>query len=267
MKCCWPAPCDPAAIVLGKLLSSFTHLAILIFASLPIVMLCLPLGGVSMYEVLAAYLGLIMSVITFGMVSIAWSSYFQRTAASLVVSYLTVLPMALAGIVFWQSLADNGQFRLILTLTLIPTICLAICAALFINTSRRLLHPPDVGSEGKEVVDIEEEAQQAVGLVIQRDQFPDRLFAPAKRTDLLDDKANPVYDKEIRSEIFSQGTLMLRLVIQVSMFFGNSVDGPVSLHLARARSVVHRLRGGLQHAGGPGLFGGHDDQRAGARNA
>jgi ABC-type transport system involved in multi-copper enzyme maturation permease subunit len=31
------------------------------------------------------------------------------------------------------------------------------------------------------------------------------------------DGANPVYDKEMRSEIFSQGTLMLRLVIQVSM--------------------------------------------------
>ena len=43
------------------------------------------------------------------------------------------------------------------------------------------------------------------------------LFAPAKRNDLLDDHANPIYDKEIRSEIFSQGTLMLRLVIQVSM--------------------------------------------------
>src|SRR5213083_2023340 len=33
----------------------------------------------------------------------------------------------------------------------------------------------------------------------------------------MEDDANPVYDKEIRSEIFSQGTLMLRLVIQVSM--------------------------------------------------
>jgi hypothetical protein len=86
-----------------------------------------------------------------------------------------------------------------------------------VNTSVRLLHPPDVGSEGRDVVDLEQEAQQAVGLVIQRDQFPDRLFAPAKRTDLLEDGANPVYDKEVRSEIFSQGTLMLRLVIQVSM--------------------------------------------------
>ena len=53
--------------------------------------------------------------------------------------------------------------------------------------------------------------------MIQRDQFPDKLFAPAKRDKLLPDGANPVYDKEIRSEIFSQGTLMLRIVIQVSM--------------------------------------------------
>jgi ABC-type transport system involved in multi-copper enzyme maturation permease subunit len=85
-------------------------------------------------------------------------------------------------------------------------------------TSQRLLHPPDVGSEGKEVVDEQTELQNAVGLVIRRDQFPDRLFAPAKRTDLLPDGSNPVYDKEMGAEIFSQGTLMLRVVIQVSMF-------------------------------------------------
>ena len=39
------SPMRPSAIVLGKLLASLTQLAILIFASLPIVMLCLPLGG------------------------------------------------------------------------------------------------------------------------------------------------------------------------------------------------------------------------------
>ena len=212
------SPMKPRAIVLGKLLSSLTHLAILIFASLPIVMLCLPLGGVSMYEVLAAYLGLIISVITFGMISISCSSFFKRTASSLVVSYLLILPLALLGIIFWNALAADGKFRLLMTISLMPAVCGAICTALFVKTSARLLRPPDVGSEGNEVIDVEEEAQQAIGLVIQRDQFPDRLFAPAKRDELLPDNANPVYDKEIRSEIFSQGTLMLRLVIQVSMF-------------------------------------------------
>jgi ABC-type transport system involved in multi-copper enzyme maturation permease subunit len=212
------SPLQPGAIVLGKLFASLAHMAILIFCSLPIVMLCLPLGGVSLYEVLAAYLALIMSVATFGMVSLAWSSYFQRTAASLVVSYLTILPLALVGVGFWNAFEADGAFRLLLSVTILPGIALAICIALFANTSRRLLHPPDVGSEGKEVVDLETEAKQAVGLIIQRDQFPDKLFAPAKRNDLLDDGANPVYDKEMRSEIFSQGTLMLRVVIQVSMF-------------------------------------------------
>ena len=50
------SPLRPGAIVLGKLFASLCHLAILMFCSLPIVMLCLPLGGVSAYEVLAAYL-------------------------------------------------------------------------------------------------------------------------------------------------------------------------------------------------------------------
>jgi len=211
------SPLRPSAIVFGKMVASLLHLAVLVFASLPIVMLCLPLGGVSLYEVLAAYLGLIVSVVTFGAISVACSSYFSRTAASLVVSYLMILPLALCGVLIWYGLSDYGSFRLLLTVTVLPGTGLAICIALLANTSARLLHPPDVGSEGKEVVDLEQEAQEAVGLVIQRDQFPDKLFAPAKRDDLLEDGTNPVYDKEIRSEIFSQGTLMLRLVIQVSM--------------------------------------------------
>ncbi|MDX1948057.1 MAG: ABC transporter permease subunit [Pirellulaceae bacterium] len=211
------SPLRPAAIVLGKLVASLTHLGVLIFASLPIVMLCLPLGGVSLYEVLGAYLGLILSLITFGMISVACSAYFQRTSAALVVSYLLILPLALVGVIAWMQLAGDGFLRLMLILTVLPAGAIAVCFALFFNTCALLLHPPDVGSEGKEVVDLEQEAQQAVGLVIQRDQFPDRLFAPPKRDDLMEDEANPVYDKEIRSEIFSQGTLMLRLVIQVSM--------------------------------------------------
>jgi ABC-type transport system involved in multi-copper enzyme maturation permease subunit len=211
------SPLRPSAIVFGKLVASLSHLVVLVFASLPIVMLCLPLGGVSVYEVLAAYLGLLLSIITFGMISVACSAYFQRTSASLVVSYLLILPLALVGVILWMQMADHGLFRLMLILTVLPAVSLAVCLALFFNTSALLLHPPDVGSEGKEVVDLEQEAQQAVGLVIQRDQFPDKLFAPPKRDDLMEDDANPVYDKEIRSEIFSQGTLMLRLVIQVSM--------------------------------------------------
>ena len=41
------SPMRPGAIVLGKLLAALCHLGVLGFGSLPIVMLCLPLGGVS----------------------------------------------------------------------------------------------------------------------------------------------------------------------------------------------------------------------------
>ncbi|MFK7765650.1 MAG: ABC transporter permease [Mariniblastus sp.] len=211
------SPIRPEAIVMGKLVAALTHLAILIFASLPIVMLCLPLGGVSFYEVLAAYLALIASVVTFGMISVACGSFFPRTSSALVVSYLTILPLALVGILFWSSLSQYGETRFKLSIAVIPGISAAITIALFYICSARMLYPPDFGSEGKEVVDLEQESAQAVGLVIQRDQFPDRLFAPPKRETLMDDGTNPVYDKEMRSEIFGQGTLMLRLAIQISM--------------------------------------------------
>src|SRR5262245_14556833 len=211
------SPLRPGAIVLGKLFASLSHLAILMVCSLPIVMLCLPLGGVSPYEVLAAYFAMISSVALFGMISLWTSSIFRRTSASLVVSYLLILPLAIVSVLAWNQLGRLGEARLLFVVTVVPIAFLALGALMWRDTCRRLLYPPDLGSEGKEVVDLETEAREAVGLYIKRDEFPDRLFAPPKRSTFLDDGENPIYDKEMRSEIFAQGTLMLRLVIQISM--------------------------------------------------
>ena len=162
-------------------------------------------------------MALLSSVLLFGMISVATGSFFSRTSASLVVSYLLILPLAILGVIFWSSLRNDGAMRFEMSVTVIPGFAIAASVALFYICSSRMLYPPDVGSEGNEVVDLETEAEQAIGLVIQRDQFPDRLFAPPKRESLMQDGTNPVYDKEMRSEIFGQGTLMLRLAIQISM--------------------------------------------------
>jgi ABC-type transport system involved in multi-copper enzyme maturation permease subunit len=209
------SPMKPAAIVLGKLVAALCHMAVLVFCSLPIVMLCLPLGGVSPYEVLATYFGMAASVALFGTICVAASSYFTRTIAALVVSYLVVLPLTLIGVFFYSNTA--GTARMVLVGGILPVCCLAAAGALLGATSRRLLHSPDVGAEAKDVVDPDMEQKMAVGMVIRSDQFPDKLFAPPKRSDLMADGANPVFDKEMRSELFGQGTLMLRLVIQMSM--------------------------------------------------
>ncbi len=211
------SPLRPWAIVIGKMVASLTHLAVLIIASLPIIMLALPLGGVSIYEVLGAYLWLMISIILFGSIGLACSCGFRRTSSSLVVSYLIILPFVILGAIFWRGLESSGTARLWIATFFLPPLYLSISALLCRWTAHRLLHPPDVGSEGKDVIDLEEESKNAIGMVIQRDQFPDRLFAPPRRTALMKDDANPVYDKEIHAELFSQGTLMLRLVIQISM--------------------------------------------------
>ncbi len=211
------SPLRPWVIVSGKLIAALAHLVVLVSGSLPIIMLCLPLGGVSIYELLAAYVGLLSAIFLFGSISMYCSSYFKRTSASLVVSYVLILPILIVGVVSWLWLAQQGDLRLLITITFVPAICLTVSFALLAITARRLLYPPDVGSQGSEVVDLDQEQREAVGLVIQRDQFPDNLFAPPRRKTLMDDKANPVYDKEMHAELFSQGTLMLRLVIQLSM--------------------------------------------------
>jgi ABC-type transport system involved in multi-copper enzyme maturation permease subunit len=171
-------------------------------------------------------------VVTFGMISLSASSYFTRTVASLLVSYMVILPLAMFGVffyaffesfygffrIFFPFIETAGGFRLAVLLGFFPGVCLVICVVLLRATSARLMHPADVGGQDAEVIDLEEEQREAVGMVIRSDQFPDKLFAPPKRTDLMADRTNPVYDKEMRSELFSQGSLMLRLVIQLSMF-------------------------------------------------
>lgn len=211
------SPLAPGAIIVGKLFAALCHLGILMVCSLPIVMLCLTLGGVSAYEVFAAYFAMISTVALFGMISLWTSGLFRRTSASLVVSYLLILPLALGGVLAWNQLAQLGQARLFFVITVVPIACISLCALMWHDACRRLLYPADVGSEGNEVVDLESESREAVGLYIKRDEFPDRLFAPPKRTSFMDEGVNPIYDKEMRSEIFAQGTLMLRVVIQISM--------------------------------------------------
>jgi len=214
------SPLKPSNILTGKLLSSLSYLVVLIVSSLPLMILCFLLGGILLSEIVRAYIVLILAAGTFGLLSVAASSFFRRTSSALMVSYLIILPLAVLCVALTRTNPNDPrarEFVSFMSVAVLPPWCLAIWTVVAIVINRRLLRPPDVGSEGKDVVDEEEEMKYAIGVVIDRDLFPDKLFAPAKRTDLMPDGTNPVLDKELRSEIFSQGTLMLRVVIQVSM--------------------------------------------------
>ncbi|NBO66171.1 MAG: ABC transporter permease, partial [Acidobacteria bacterium] len=175
------SPLKPWRIILGKLIAALTHLVVLIVGSLPIIMLCLPLGGVSLYELLAAYIGLLFAILLFGSISVFCSSYFKRTSSSLVVSYVVILPMLILGVMAWIVLSSRADIRLIGMVTFVPVFSTVFSLMLLSVAANRLLYPPDIGSQGADVVDLENEQKEAVGLVIQRDQFPDNLFAPPRR--------------------------------------------------------------------------------------
>jgi ABC-type transport system involved in multi-copper enzyme maturation permease subunit len=89
------SPLEPTTILVGKLLSSLTYLVLLIVSSLPLMILCFLLGGILLSEITRAYLVLILAAGTFGLISVACSSFFGRTSSALVVSYLVILPLAL----------------------------------------------------------------------------------------------------------------------------------------------------------------------------
>ena len=259
------SPLRPSTILVGKLLSSLSYLVILIVSSLPLMILCYLLGGLLLSEITRSYLVLILAAGTFGLVSVACSSYFRRTSSALVVSYLVILPLAVLCVVMTRT--ENVTARDFVSIAILPPWCLAAWTVLGILVNRRLLHPPDVGSEGKDVIDEEEEMKYAIGVVIDRDLFPDKLFAPAKRTDLMPDGTNPVLDKELRSEIFSQGTLMLRVVIQVSMLLSIPLMAVLLFLRSDKAALLCRLRAYLQYAGGSSVFRGQHHPGARAADA
>src|SRR5438270_639296 len=177
------SPLRPGTILVGKLLSSLSYLVILIVSSLPLMILCYLLGGLLLSEITVSYLVLILAAGTFGLLRVACSSFFRRTSSALVVRYRVTLPLAVLCVALTRT--DDMVTRDFVSIAILPPWCLATWTVLEILINRRLLHPPDVGSEGKDVVDEEEEMKYAIGVVIDRDLFPDKLFAPAKRADLM----------------------------------------------------------------------------------
>src|SRR4051795_4493913 len=150
------SPLKPSTILTGKLLSSLSYLVILILSSLPLMILCFLLGGIMLSEIARAYLILILAAGTFGLISVACSTYFRRTSSALVVSYLVILPLALACVAMTRTDPNDQAARNFVSfasVAVLPPWCLGIWTVVAIVVNRRLLHPPDVGSEGKEVVD------------------------------------------------------------------------------------------------------------------
>jgi ABC-type transport system involved in multi-copper enzyme maturation permease subunit len=183
----------------------------LVLSTAPLVSVCVWLPGIDPYEVAGLYVLLVSVAACFGMIGLACSIFLDRTQSALGITYLAVLP--LAGVLLLFAYIFDPFF--VLAVALWPAgVLLLATIVLYQACLKRLREPFDPVYRAAD----DEEAADQTGLVLTRDRFPDNLLAPARNPQPLADGGNPVYQKELRCEIFGRGTLFLRLVIQVSLF-------------------------------------------------
>lgn len=197
-------------VLLGKLIGSLLFLGVLIICSAPIVSVCLFLGGIAPREILGLYLTLLEVSLAFALIGLVCSCQFERNNAALGVTYAVAIPAA-GLLLLWGR--DGRLFSPAFSLSLAPVLLLGALAAFELLASQ-IRRPREIRPQEEES---EEYLSRAVGLVLNRALVPDRWLAPPRRADLIPDGLNPVLDKEIRSELIGQGTLMLRVIIQIGL--------------------------------------------------
>ena len=97
----------PHQILVGKAAPPLIYILILLFASLPIAILIVPLGGISPAEAASCYLIAFISALAFSLIGLMCSSIYRSTRSSTVMAYAIIcfftfgtalVPMILTGI-------------------------------------------------------------------------------------------------------------------------------------------------------------------------
>ncbi|HTF57408.1 MAG TPA: ABC transporter permease subunit [Planctomycetota bacterium] len=203
-------PLSMDRILIGKLFSGITYLGILMATSIPAVLLCFLIGGLTWADVAGLYVFLSLQALLYGVISLTCSTFFHRTHTAIINSYLAV---GASGVLLWSLYGDGLNFLFSDTMTGVGIMVLGAAVVLYLVCRWRMGLPFSPVRKAME----EEDQSQQIGLVINRSQFPDNLIAPARRTRPLQDGVNPVLDKELQAEIYGSGSLFVRLVIQFGM--------------------------------------------------
>jgi ABC-type transport system involved in multi-copper enzyme maturation permease subunit len=98
----------PRNIIVGKLLSAWLFVMILLTCSIPLAALCLMFGGVSVGEIIWSYIVLALCGFFFGSIGIFFSSLVQRSAIAVVATYATVFAYLFGTLILQVILMSGG---------------------------------------------------------------------------------------------------------------------------------------------------------------
>lgn len=107
---------SPMGIVLGKMVSSCSFMVLILLATLPLYNIIILYGGFSPLQLAGVFAFYLVTLITFGSVGMACSSFFRKTGTSTVVSYGVVFVIMvgtiLLGVFIQEVTRVSGAARL-----------------------------------------------------------------------------------------------------------------------------------------------------------
>lgn len=110
-------PMRPGAIVVGKLAAALAFVVLMIVAAVPITAIVLMYGGASVDDIVRQQVVLLATALMLGAIGLFYSALLKRTQAATVLTYITVLGLALGTtmvFIFWSIVANqtpDGGFR------------------------------------------------------------------------------------------------------------------------------------------------------------
>ncbi|MBU0512814.1 MAG: ABC transporter permease [Chloroflexi bacterium] len=89
-------PLAPTRILWGKLVSALSYVFLLIFAAIPLASLVFIYGGVSLRDMLKAFIVVVCTAVMVGTIGVFMSTWLKRSGRATIFSYLIILALAVA---------------------------------------------------------------------------------------------------------------------------------------------------------------------------
>lgn len=102
-------PISSVAIVLGKLFSGLSYLALIVFASLPIASLAFVFGGIGPEDLVRGYIVLILSGLGIGAIGLWCSAAMSRTQSATVAAFVLTGALIVGASALWLALDSRGD--------------------------------------------------------------------------------------------------------------------------------------------------------------
>jgi ABC-type transport system involved in multi-copper enzyme maturation permease subunit len=102
-------PISSLAIVLGKLFSGLSYLALIVFASLPIASLAFVFGGVGPEDFVRGYVVLILTGLGIGAIGVLCSAAMSRTQSATVAAFIVTGALVVGATALWLALDSRAN--------------------------------------------------------------------------------------------------------------------------------------------------------------